>query len=112
MRVQRPEKNIHVSGGFRQPEAAGVLGFVLKLQAELEFDRDELGADELKRETLQKPAQNEEQRLERFDGVLKFHRGVKMLRRSDRMEWPQRATRGALPECETFSAEVANDFVA
>ncbi len=112
MGVQGPEKNLHVGGGLGQAEAAEVASVVLEPEHELDFGGNVVRGDQLARESIKKTAEDEKERLQRFDRILEFHRRGKCLRWDDGPQRADVATGGALPEGESLGTEAADDFIA
>ena len=112
MRVQGAEENLRVGGGLGQPEAARMAGGVLEAECKFDFDGDVLRRDQLQREAIEEAAEKKEERFERFDGILEFHRSGKCVRRRDGAERVHLATGGTPPEREAGGAEAADEVVA
>ena len=83
MRVQRAEKNSGVGRRLRQAKIAGMSGVILEPQQKVQLGRDVLAGLQLERETIEKTAENEKQRLEGLNLLLEFHFGREGLPRSD-----------------------------
>ena len=112
MRVQRAKQDLGIGGGFGQPETARVRRVVLEAQTEFHGGGDELRGAQLERQPVEQPAQQEEQRFERRDGVLELHRGGELQRKRDRVQGTSFAAGGALPEGESDAAKTPHDLVA
>jgi len=72
-RLPRGICRVPETGWLGQPEAALVGGLVHQQEGEREFGRHHPGVDELERETVHQPSQDEQQRLQGFDFVLQLH---------------------------------------
>ena len=108
--VQRPEQNVGIAGGLGQSEAAPVVGFVNQLKFKREFGGHKGGVGELKREAVNEPAQDEEQRFQGFDFVFQVHGCFEGLPGRARLDWPVRLPGGAFPEVDAGLAEPAPDL--
>src|SRR5476649_2687646 len=90
MRVQHPKKHFAVIARFRNFKMMPVRVLVAEGDLQLELTRDEVEGFEPERELLQKTAQNEEQRLDRFDFIFELERFLEKLRHRNELEETRR----------------------
>src|SRR5207237_10885870 len=87
VRLEHPEKKIDIIGRLRDFEnplvsasRTGICLIIRKTDPERQFLRDQIDAAQSQRELLQKPAQDEEQRLRGFDLVIELETFLKTFR--------------------------------
>src|SRR5438477_12738674 len=97
MRVQHPEEHLDVIARLRNFKMMPVRVLVAKGNFQLKLARDEVERFELKRELLQKTAQNKEQRLNRFNFIFELERFIEKLPHRNELEKPRRCPARPVP---------------
>ena len=90
MRVQHAKKHLHVAGRGGDFEGARTAAAIRQIEPQRELRSHAIDRLQAQGELLEETAQQEKQRLERFDRVLKFHA---LLKRIHRREAAQRTLR-------------------
>ena len=111
MRVQHPKEKIDIVGRLRNFKTALVIFFVRKSNPKSEFFCDEVDRAQSQSELLQKTAQHEKQRLDRFDFVFELEAFRKRFRRLDQLEQSSRLPIRAFPKTDCFRSKARVEIV-
>src|SRR5262249_37347119 len=118
VRVEHPEEKIDIVSRLRDFEnvlvsasRTGIGLFARKCDRERQFACDQINAAPPERELLEKPTQNEKQRLGGFDLVIELKTFIERFRQLNEFQQARRLTSCTKPKCDRFIAEPDSQFL-